>query len=80
MITLYDIAMRTIVDIPEEQLDELKDFCEQEDISRAEAIRRAIQVFLKQVFPKEKEEAFGIWKDKTVDSLKYQKKLRDEWE
>jgi metal-responsive CopG/Arc/MetJ family transcriptional regulator len=34
--------MRTIVDIPEEQLQRLSELCRQEGLSRAEAIRRAL--------------------------------------
>jgi hypothetical protein len=39
--------MRTIVDLPEEQIRKLALFCRRENISRAEAVRRAIDRFLR---------------------------------
>ena len=42
MMTCDDITVRTIVDLPEEQIRKLTLFCRRERISRAEAIRRAI--------------------------------------
>ena len=47
MITWDDIIVRTIVDLPEEQIRKLTLFCRREKISRAEAIRRAVARFLR---------------------------------
>jgi len=38
--------MRTIVDLPQEQIRRLTLFCRREKISRAEAVRRAVDRFL----------------------------------
>jgi len=38
--------MRTIVDFPQEQIRKLTLFCRREKISRAEAVRRAVDRFL----------------------------------
>jgi len=38
--------MRTIVDLPQEQVRKLTLFCRREKISRAEAVRRAVDRFL----------------------------------
>lgn len=73
--------MRTIVDLPDEQIDGLSRLCEREQISRAEAIRQAVQKYLS-----EQEEApplesfFGIWKDRDFDALEYEDKIRAEWD
>jgi hypothetical protein len=47
MITRDDIVMRTIVDLPQEQIRKLALFCRREKISRAEAVRRAVDRFLR---------------------------------
>jgi hypothetical protein len=39
--------MRTIVDLPKEHIRKLALFCRRENISRAEAVRRAIDRFLR---------------------------------
>ena len=70
--------MKILVDIPESQIHSLSELCDQFSISRAEAIRRAIDLFVK----KNKQpsvDAFGAWKNKSDDGLSYQEKLRDEW-
>lgn len=46
MITRDDIVMRTIVDLPREQIRKLALVCRREKISRAEAVRRAVDRFL----------------------------------
>jgi ribbon-helix-helix CopG family protein len=47
MITRDDIIMRTIVDLPQEQIRKLALFCRREKISRAEAVRRAVDRYLR---------------------------------
>lgn len=70
--------MRTIVDIPDEQLSLLATVCQQEDISCAEAIRRALTMFLGRRVG-EVDNAFGLWKDRGVDGVEYQRSLRGGW-
>jgi hypothetical protein len=79
MMTMSDAAMRTIVDIPEKQLDALAQLCAQQNISRAEAVRRAVDRLLKESSTPRKDAGFGIWKSKRIDSLKFVEKLRAEW-
>ena len=55
-----DIAMRTIVDIPKPALETLTELCRQDNISRAEAIRRAIDLYIKSKHGEEKGEAFVL--------------------
>jgi len=71
--------MRTIVDIPEEQLRQLSELCRREGFSRAEAIRRAVAQYLEARLPPPHDEAFGLWRDRGVDGLEYQERLRREW-
>lgn len=70
--------MRTLVDIPDRQIKDLMAICEAEKVSRAEAIRQAISLYLKNKKPEEVD-AFGIWKDKNIDGLTYQEQMRSEW-
>jgi len=51
---------RTIVDIPDTQLRDLDALCESLQISRAEAVRRAIAQFLR-TGRDGSSEGFGLW-------------------
>ena len=73
-------SMRTIVDIPEKQLDALAHLCERQNISRAEAVRRAVDRLLKESSITRKDIGFGIWKNKRIDSRKFVDKARSEWD
>ena len=42
-----EFIMRTIVDLPQEQIRKLALFCRREKISRTEAVRRAVDRFLR---------------------------------
>lgn len=81
MMTLSDDFMRTIIEIPESQLMGLKQFCRRERISRAEAIRRAVDRMLKDQSPKEDgvSEAFGIWRHRAEQVRGLRNQLREEW-
>ena len=72
--------MRTIIDLPNPQIDALSALCKREHISRAEAIRRAVQQYLdtQQIDPFKA--AFGIWRDRKFDALDYVDALRAEWD
>jgi polyphosphate kinase len=47
MMTYYDDAVRTIIELPEDQLGALDGICRRESISRAEAIRRAVDLLVR---------------------------------
>jgi len=59
-------------------LDSLR---KREKLSRAEVIRRAISNYLLEK-PKGNREnpGFGLWKDKKINSLTYERKIRKEWD
>ena len=71
--------MRTIVDLPDSQLGALARLCEEQKISRAEAVRRAVDRMLKDSTADRKDVGFGIWKQKHIESRKFVDKLRAEW-
>jgi hypothetical protein len=81
--------MRALVDIPDRQIEELASICAARNLSRAEAVRQALDAFIQRNLPS-REAAFGLWKGQVVglpgdpeplpaDGLDYQKKLRSEW-
>jgi metal-responsive CopG/Arc/MetJ family transcriptional regulator len=81
--------MRALVDIPDKQLEDLSAICAARKLSRAEAVRQALDVFIAQNRPS-REAAFGIWSGQKShltgeseplpdDGLAYQEKMRGEW-
>jgi metal-responsive CopG/Arc/MetJ family transcriptional regulator len=71
--------MRTLIDIPEGELDALTKISEARKISRASVIREAIKSYLERHKAKQTGDAFGLWGKRKIDGLEYQRKLRDEW-
>ena len=71
--------MRTIIELPDDQLEVLADLCRSEGISRAEAIRQAIAQYTRGRRSKAAASAFGVWRDRPIDGLEYERQLRDEW-
>lgn len=70
--------MKTIIDIPDGQIECLATICREENTSRAEIIRRAIALYIEKSKPIEVN-VFGLWKDRQVDGLAYQEQVRSEW-
>lgn len=80
MMTCYDDAVRTIIDLPEDQLEALDGICRRENISRAEAIRQAVALLLRQRSAGKSGIAFGLWRNgRQGDGLRYEERLRREW-
>ncbi|MGE0601869.1 MAG: CopG family transcriptional regulator [Dehalococcoidia bacterium] len=82
--------MRTIVDLTDEQIEDLRRLCERKHISRAEAVRRGVALLLRSeeetvddLRRKRRQAlkaAFGSWKDHGIDGLEYQRQIRAEWD
>jgi hypothetical protein len=72
------INMRTIVDLPDVERAQLDALCRQQGLSRAEALRQALRLWLKQQQPSHGE-VFGLWRDRPEGSLELQAALRQEW-
>ncbi len=71
--------MRTIIELPTEQIDHLDAHCRRERISRAEAIRRAVSMMLAEAADAQASSAFGLWRGRAKDALARLESLRDEW-
>lgn len=72
--------MRTIIELPAEQVESLDEWCRREGVSRAEAIRRAVAEHLRKHHTGGAKRAFGMWRDMAEDGLAYQERLRSEWD
>jgi hypothetical protein len=71
--------MRTIVDLPEEQLGALSKLCSMYNISRAEAVRRAVDVLIKEAAKADDNVGFGAWKHKRISASAHVESIRNEW-
>lgn len=84
MMTRDDDAMRTIVELPDTQLKALARLCRKEGISRAEAIRRAVDKLVGSDQASDEQEdlraAFGLWRGRQPNGRAYVENLRAEWE
>jgi len=67
------------VDLPEEELEQLNLLSKARRVSRAALIRQAVAGYLEQN-KTGLEDSFGLWKKKPIDGVKYQERLRSEWE
>jgi hypothetical protein len=74
------LPMRTIIDLPDRQVDALKRISRSRKLSRAELIRQAVERYLQEHLPR-RDEAFGLWKRAglRVDGVALQRRLRKEW-
>jgi hypothetical protein len=68
--------MRTIIDLPEAMLAMLTEICQRQGISRAEAVRRAVDRYITDHAAGEAPETFGMWADRRLDALAYEDDLR----
>jgi metal-responsive CopG/Arc/MetJ family transcriptional regulator len=73
-----DVIMRTIIDLPDHQVAALAALCEREHISRAGAIRRALEVMLTEKQSVARETAIGSWRGRG-DSRATIEGIREEW-
>lgn len=71
--------MRTVIDIPDDQVEGLARIGRREGVSRAELVRRAIDGYLRRRDVAADARAFGLWKDRETDGLAYEDALRREW-
>jgi metal-responsive CopG/Arc/MetJ family transcriptional regulator len=71
--------MRTLVDIPEQDVRALDELSRRRRVSRARVIRAAIGDYLARHKGRDGEDAFGLWGKGAVDGLEYERRLRSEW-
>jgi len=71
--------MRTLIDIPEEDLVLLNQVAKKLSVSRAELVRQAVAISLAPHRQKMNHAAFGAWSGFAEDGLAYQERMRAEW-
>jgi hypothetical protein len=74
----HGIIMRTIVDLPDRERAQLDALCRQWGMSRAEAIRQELRLWLQHQTPSHAE-MFGLWRDRAEVAVELQVALRQEW-
>ena len=73
------VIMRTIVDLPDQQIEALKHMSASTRLSRAELMRRAVDEYLARHQPAPDDDAFGLWKKRKTDGVAYQELARAAW-
>ena len=77
---IYDAdIMRAIIDIDEKADRALKRLAKEQGVSRAQVVREAIVHYLQERQAPSDASAFGLWKDRRVDGVEYQRQARKEW-
>jgi len=71
--------MRTIVDLPDEQVDALHQLGIRSNLSRAELVRRAVAEYLDKHQDSGDNRAFGLWQRRHCDALDYENRLHAQW-
>lgn len=69
--------MRIEIDLPPAQITSLAKLAKSWNMSRAQLIRRAIAKYLEDNKAKPVN-AFGLWKGREIDALKWQEQMRSE--
>ena len=67
------------MEIPDGKLDEISRYCKVHGISRAKAIRDAIEMMLTEKSVLEREKGFGLWSGKKLEAGKFLDGIRGEW-
>jgi metal-responsive CopG/Arc/MetJ family transcriptional regulator len=69
--------MQTLIELQEQTLDELEKMSQVRKISRDEIMQCALDRYLET--QRILDQSFGLWADKGIDGLEYQRLMRDEW-
>lgn len=76
--------MRILIDLPQEDVEAFDQLSATERRSRAAIIRGVLSDYLKDSEEARRratmEAVFGLWKDRGIDGLEYQERIRAEWE
>ena len=72
-------AMRIALDLPDQLMESLDRVSGTENRPRSALVSEAIAEFLRNKSGPSAEVAFGLWKDRETDGLRYQDALCAEW-
>ena len=75
--------MKTLIDLPDEQIAILAEMGREQKKSRAALVREGVGKLIEDYLEARRlaaiDAAFGVWKDKVEDGVAYQNRLREEW-
>ncbi|HZK98896.1 MAG TPA: ribbon-helix-helix protein, CopG family [Caulobacteraceae bacterium] len=71
--------MRTLVEIPGSDVAALDELGRRRRVSRSRLIREAVADYLGRQPRPTMAAAFGLWREKAIDGVAYQRALREEW-
>ena len=71
--------MRTIIEVPDDDIKSLDRIVRQQQKSRAAVIREAIRIYLDSKAVDSDQSAFGIWRKNKMEGVEYQENIRSEW-
>lgn len=69
---------RTIIDVPEDQLREVARICSALNISRAEAVRRGLEEFIRH-HASVQEDGFGLWRSSGESATNLTEEVGRKW-
>lgn len=74
--------MQKTIQLEEATAARLAALCRRKGWPEEQAIQEAITILLSEYATDEEiaERAFGMWKDRNIDALEYQRRLRAEWD
>ena len=76
---MSSLGVRTIIELNDDMIEELKTICDSTGESRTSVIREAVVEYLAKRRPQNLDSVFGLWKDDKRDALEIEDELRSEW-
>lgn len=77
---IYDSDMRALINFSDEQVRALDELSRERGDSRSALVREAVAEYLARHHPGQIDDAFGLWHDRVLDGVEYQRRLRSEWD
>ncbi len=71
--------MRTLIDLPDAQIQALAALCDRVRQPRTAIIREAVAEYIDRHATKPAAAAYGLWGPEAQDGLTYQEQARSEW-
>ena len=71
--------MRALVDLEQDQIRKLDQMAKARRRSRAALIRDAVAAYVEKDKKATANDAFGLWRGRSIDGLAFQEKVRSEW-
>jgi predicted transcriptional regulator len=76
---IWNHRMRTLIDIPDAQIEALAALCERVGQPREAVIREAVAEYLERRAVNRADAAYGLWGDGATDGMVYQVEARAAW-